>query len=243
VDASVSFVSCVSDRDAYQRWVAASLRDSGCEQIAIDNTGNRWSAAQALNQGWERARGDLVVFCHQDVEFPPGWIHELREQIRRVEVLSRGEWGIAGTFGRRGRRDCGHIEDKYGKRRAGDELPARVEILDEHCLVARRALPLRFDESLDGFHLYGADLCLEAIASGRANYAIDACVRHFGRGTKGDDYYRLRAQVERKWRRRRFTSTAWLRIPAKPYGPVGPLHLGLRHVFRYATDKHPREAR
>ena len=231
--ASISFVTCVSDADAYQRWVEASLRDSGCERIAIDNAGNRWSAAQALNQGWERAQGDLVVFCHQDVEFPPAWIETLRAQIAQVEEAARGEWGVAGTFGRLGRRFFGHVDDRFGKRREGDALPARVEILDEHCLIARRALPLRFDEALDGFHLYGADLCLQALSEGLDNYAIDACVKHLGRGDKGADYYRLRKKLERKWRWRRFTSSARHRIPAKPWGPVGPLHLGLRHALRY----------
>jgi glycosyl transferase family 2 len=235
MQASISFVSCVSDADAYQRWVAASLQGSDCERIAIDNAGNTWSASQALNMGWERARGDLLVFCHQDVEFPPGWIDTMREQIGRIDRVSGGNWGIAGTFGRSGRRFLGHVDDLHGKRREGEELPAPVETLDEHCLIARRALPLRFDESLDGYHLYGVDICLQALALGMANYAIDACVRHLGRGEKDVEYYRLRNQLERKWRRRRFTSAAWHRVPAKLYGPSGPLHLGLRHAFRYAV--------
>lgn len=237
MEASISFVSCVSDADAYQRWVGSSLRESDCEQIAIDNADNAWSASEALNMGWERARGDLLVFCHQDVEFPPGWILAMREQISRVDQVSGGKWGMAGTFGRLGRRYFGHVDDRYGRRREGEALPAPVETLDEHCLIARRALPLRFDESLDGFHLYGVDICLQALSLGLANYAIDACVRHLGGGEKGAEYYRLRSKLERKWQRRRWTSAAWHRVPAKPYGPAGPLHLGLRHALRYARPE------
>ena len=46
-------------------------------------------------------------------------------------------------------------------------LPARVATLDELLLVVRRDSPLRFDPEL-GFHLYGADLCLQAAERGLA---------------------------------------------------------------------------
>ena len=45
--------------------------------------------------------------------------------------------------------------------REKSELPARVSTLDELMLILSRDTPLRFDPTL-GFHLYGADFCLQA---------------------------------------------------------------------------------
>ena len=229
--ATVSIVTCVSDPVAYQENVVASLPDGGAELLPIDNAGNRYSAAQALNQGWERAAGDLIVFCHQDVVFSAGWLDRLRKQVARVEELAGGDWGVAGTFGRRGRQYYGHIDDPHGHRREGDELPAAVETLDENCLVVSRRFPFRFDEALTGFHLYGVDLCLTARAHGLWNWALDCCLRHLSQGNKDDSYYALRRKLERKWRWQRWKLGALRRIPAKMYGPSGPLHFGLRHAI------------
>ena len=154
---SVSFITCVADASEYalSRASLERLRSAGLSVAveAVENPGNRYACPEALTLGRRRAPADLLVFCHQDVEFPPGWIDTLREQVGRIDLASGGNWGIAGTFGRSGRRFLGHVDDRHGKRREGEELPAPVETLDEHCLIARRALPLRFDESLDGFHL------------------------------------------------------------------------------------------
>ena len=64
--------------------------------------------------------------------------------------------------------------------RDGPDLPARVATLDELLLVVRRDTPLRFDPAL-GFHLYGADICLQAAERGLAVVALGALCHHNSR--------------------------------------------------------------
>ncbi|NNL84433.1 MAG: hypothetical protein HKP27_02215, partial [Myxococcales bacterium] len=121
---------------------------------------------------------------------------------------------------------------RYGKRREGSTLPALVETLDENCLVVRRDLPFRFDESLAGYHFYGVDLCLESLSRGFSNWALDCPLRHLGRGDKDASYYRLKEQLEQKWRRRRLAPRARWRIPVRTHGPSGSLRFGWRDRWR-----------
>ena len=57
--------------------------------------------------------------------------------------------------------------------RDGPELPPQVATLDELLLIVRRDSGLRFDPEL-GFHLYGADICLQASEQGLAVVALAA---------------------------------------------------------------------
>jgi hypothetical protein len=74
----------------------------------------------------------------------------------------------------------GWVVDRRRMLRDGPELPARVATLDELLLVVRRDSPLRFDPAL-GFHLYGADICLQAAECGLAVVAIGALCQHNSR--------------------------------------------------------------
>ena len=74
----------------------------------------------------------------------------------------------------------GWVVDRGRLLREGPELPARVATLDELLLVVPRDTPLRFDPAL-GFHLYGADLCLQAAERGLAVVALGALCHHNSR--------------------------------------------------------------
>ena len=71
----------------------------------------------------------------------------------------------------------GWVVDRGRQLRDGLELPAQVATLDELLLVVRRDAGLRFDPTL-GFHLYGADICLQAREQGLAVVAIAALCHH-----------------------------------------------------------------
>jgi hypothetical protein len=86
--------------------------------------------------------------------------------------------------------------------RDGPELPARVATLDELLLVVRRDSPLRFDPDL-GFHLYGADICLQAAEHGLAVVALAALCHHNSRSVGlPAAFYRSAEVFARKWSHR-----------------------------------------
>ncbi len=201
--AMISVVSCVNDFEKYNRCVGISFQEEEApdrvELVAIDNTGNGLSAPAALNQGLKKASGEIIVFCHQDVIFPQGWIERLFEQISIVERTHKN-WGVLGTFGvAKNGMFAGHIIDPSGHFHCLP-LPAEVQSLDEHCLIIRRDSTLCFDEKLGGFHFYGADICLEAMAKGLTNFAIDACVEHLSSGKADSDFFDATDKLYQKWK-------------------------------------------
>src|SRR6266478_20965 len=56
------------------------------------------SAAAAYNSAIDRAQSDILVFVHQDVYLPHGWLASLH---RALDLLSKvnPNWGILGVWG------------------------------------------------------------------------------------------------------------------------------------------------
>jgi len=171
------------------------------------------SAAGGLNLGLERARHEWVVCVHQDVYLEGGWNRQLAQQLREAERRF-GPIGVAGVYGvghvispqapgsPLAAERVGWVADRGRLLRDGPELPARVATLDELLLVVPRNTPLRFDPAL-GFHLYGADLCLQAAERGLAAVALGALCHHNSRSVVLPDAFFPSAEVfARKWRRR-----------------------------------------
>jgi len=198
----ISFVTCVNDFELYEKCVVSSIEKRAVsheiELIPIDNTTSKYSAPQALNLGLDKGKGEIIVYCHQDVVFPPNWLEMLQDQIAKVDELQE-EWGVLGTFGisLKGRY-VGNVCDPHNNMPSID-LPCQVQSLDEHCLIIRRDSGLSFDENLAGFHCYGTDLCLQAMAKRMNNYAIDARLTHLSPGNKDSSFYEMAGLLEKKW--------------------------------------------
>jgi hypothetical protein len=202
-DPKISFITCVSSWDAYEDNINVSIfaldfSRELIEQVPVDNTNNTFSAARALNQGIRRSRGTVLVLCHQDVVFPYDWANCLLQRIKEVEDRTP-DWGVIGPAGctREGARS-GHVLDPHGEFYY-PPLPHQVQTLDELCLVVRRESGLQFDEYLDHFHLYGADLCLTATTKGMSCFAIDCPLEHRSGGYKGAAWYAQKEKLMQKW--------------------------------------------
>jgi hypothetical protein len=100
--------------------------------------------------------------CEHFIPHPPSFI-PLSPSLVPAEATERIGW----------------VVDRGRMLRDGPELPARVATLDEVLLVVRRDSPLRFYPAL-GFHLYGADICLQAAERGLAVVAWGHCAITIG---------------------------------------------------------------
>jgi hypothetical protein len=191
---ALSFAVCVSDREVLKTNLLSSpcfKSGSAHEVIAIENCP---SAADGLNLGLERAMHEWVVCVHQDVYLPDGWDWLLARQPGDAERLF-GPIGVAGVYGvgevippqapgtPQAAQRIGWVLDRGRLLRDGPGLPAQVATLDELLLVLPRSTPLRFDPGL-GFHLYGADLCLQARERGPAVVALGALCHHNSRSVE-----------------------------------------------------------
>ncbi len=208
----VSFVTCVNDTRQYRDYILASLFKNKTskyyETIPILNFGNPYSAAQALNMGLEKTKGEIIVFCHQDVVFYENWIDILFERIKEVEQKNPN-WGVLGTAGINKREDTvGVVYNLKGKIQWEATKRTRIypmQTCDEHCMIIRKSSKLRFDaKTFNGFHFYGPDLCLNAHAKGMGNFGIlNPLVHNSASGSLisgKKEFVRLLNALATKWR-------------------------------------------
>jgi hypothetical protein len=161
------------------------------------------SAAQAYNRGLEKAQTDLVILAHQDVYFPDGWIDSLRRTLDLLSVTSP-HWGVLGIWGGIPEGPPGYMYWTGVDGVAGEPFSGVREVrsLDEVVLILRRSSGLRFDERLSGFHMYGTDICLEALRRGRKSYVFSAfCIHNTSvYNMLPLDFWRGYLFVRRKWK-------------------------------------------
>ncbi|MEO7299876.1 MAG: glycosyltransferase [Verrucomicrobiota bacterium] len=160
------------------------------------------SAAAAYNSAIQKTSADILVFAHQDMYFPEGWIDSV---IQALEYLSVHDpnWGVLGVWGALNSEDrAGYL---YWTGGLGMENPfsepTQVSTLDEVVLITRKSSGLLFDNNLPGYHLYGTDLCLEAACRGMKSYAISAfCIHNTDIGNMLPvQFWRCYLYMRRKW--------------------------------------------
>ena len=165
------------------------------ELITLDNTDNKFSsAAEALNFGGEKAKGDYILFAHQDMWLSSdSWLEEVERMLESIPDL-----GIAGVAGvsEKNRTDKKRRKwsiDVYNEVWCGGgnkrvQRPEEVQTLDECLLIIPRSVfaKLQFDaEVFDGWDCYGADYCLSVKQLGLKAYVIPASCSHSCARRKG----------------------------------------------------------
>jgi len=162
------------------------------------------SAASAYNAGIEKAATDVLVFPHQDVYLPGNWPSALAQALESLSKMDPN-WGVLGVWGvRSSGKEVGDLYCTGLGRRLGEsfEAPLEVRSLDESLLVVRKSSGLKFDESMTGYHLYGTDICLEAVRQGMKAYAISALCIHNTNGYNllPWEFWKCYLQMRKKWK-------------------------------------------
>ena len=160
-------------------------------------------AALAYNQALADCDAEWLVLAHQDVYLPAGFAERAAKALAHLTDVAP-EWAVAGLIGATNDRKLfGRIWCTGNGREIGDgaALPACVVTLDELVLIVRTDAGLKFDDQLPGFHMYGADIVLQAEAQGRTAWVIDAPVVHHSKPVVnlGGDYARASRYMRRKW--------------------------------------------
>lgn len=194
----VSIIIC-SIRPAYFAAIKKQLKrqfaDHDCEVIGIHDAK---SLAEGYNRGAALARGDVLIFCHDDIEmvdadFGARVLAHLQTQdvvgVAGSQRLVNGDWTHAGApyscgqILHRPTDGKGHIYYAVGLHHA---TPAPVEALDGVFIAMRRNVweTLKFDEqTFDGFHLYDVDFTYRARLAGfQLAVPLDLLLIHFSTG-------------------------------------------------------------
>ncbi len=200
----------------------AGFGDDDCEFLYIDNSkGNSLTAYDGLNHILNEARGEYVILCHQDVLVDFDKRADLDRCLRELEERDK-RWAVAGNAGGAKPGELAiRITDPHGVGQKTHDFPQRVFSLDENFLVIKRDARLSFSADLEGFHFYGADICLIADVLGYRSYVIDFHLRHLSGGNKSPSFFAARMALAKKYARAfrpRFvqTSCALLYLTGSP---------------------------
>lgn len=197
----ISFIVASNDDQVLRETLLASPDLKTGVEINIQR--ECFSAAHAYNRGLKATRGEILVFLHQDVYLPTGWLSKLYE-ILRLAHTEDSSWGVLGSFGvDKCGAGKGYLYSTGCRGIIGSAFLgiAPVETLDEVLLIVRRSSGLKFDESIGGFHLYGADICLSSSKLGMKNYAISNFCIHNSNGIQllPAAYWRCFLRIRQKW--------------------------------------------
>jgi Flp pilus assembly protein TadD len=206
----ISVVSCSIKPDRF-----AALREtyarvlSGLDHEVIGIHDAR-SLCEGYNRGLAQARGDIVIFSHDDIEIAePAFADRLLAALDRFDLVGvagstrcSGElWGHAGPPHLAGRITQYDAEAATWSMHAfGGHWPHTPDIqcLDGVFLACRRSLldRVRFDEAtFDDFHLYDLDFSYAAHLAGfRVGVASDLGLIHWSHGRLDASW---RAQADR----------------------------------------------
>jgi len=210
----ITFVVATNNREILEKNLLASpcLRNPHAHQIILQE--NFRSAATAYNDGIDNSLNDLIVFCHQDMFFPPNWISQLESTIQRLEQKD-SDWGVLGCFGvTRDGQKHGYVYSSGLGIIGQHSEPVEVQTLDEIVLVFKKSSGLRFDSALRHFHLYGTDICLRAATLGRKNYAVSVfCIHNtYQAFNLPKEFFECCDHIRRTWSRSLPVQTPCIRI-------------------------------
>ncbi|HEY0447061.1 MAG TPA: hypothetical protein VGD19_11470 [Allosphingosinicella sp.] len=203
----IAVAAAVNDRSVLGQCLAASP-DIRSEALKLRTYEGYPSASIAYNRALDECDAEILIFAHQDVYLPRGFMANLDDKLRELDRVAP-DWAVAGVTGANAQRVMyGRIwSSGLGQLIGGDNsLPAQVDTLDEMLIIVRLEAGLRFDDRLPGFHLYAADIIEIARSAGRTSWVIDAPAVHHSRPVLnlGGSYTHAWHYMRRKW---------WDRLP------------------------------
>ena len=164
------------------------------ELILIDNTQKKFkSAAEAFNQEGKKAKGEYIIFTHQDVDLSSNmFLNDLKIILDSLPNL-----GIAGAAGKSEEKVIvSNIKEGIPPKLSGKiqiNKPIKVQTLDECLFIIPKSIfdVVQFDEKVcSGWHLYAVDYSLSAAEMGLDVYVIPASIYHKSAGESfSKEYY------------------------------------------------------
>lgn len=226
----LSIIICSIDDSRYANVSANLQRHLDGASHELIRIGDARSLAEGYNRGMDLSRGELLIFCHDDIEvLQPDFLRRLLGHLERCDVvgvagttcLKDSHWGSAGVPATHGQvlqpleAGEGYVLNVFCQHgQAGEHGEGRIQALDGLFIAARRAAAkaLRFDEAtFDGFHLYDLDFSFRAHLGGfRVGVCHDILIYHQSNGRKDEVWQRYGVRFEDKFAGQ---------LSAEPVGP------------------------
>jgi hypothetical protein len=154
---------------------------------------------EAYNEAIKNCKEDIIIFVHQDVYLPESFFGDLTIAIGK---LFYANWGVLGVAGKQSEYFSANVLDRGRLLKTNDLKPSLVDTLDELLLVVKKSSfnKISFDENIPNHHLFGTDLCLQAIKRDYNNYVIDAYCEHNSLLLSLPDCYHVSEEyIKNKW--------------------------------------------
>lgn len=194
----ISFISWVNNKELYQDF-KESVKSFDCEFVEIGQEAK--SISEAYNLGTGKAKGEILVYIHQDiriidVNFEKKLIEVLKDEkigfagVIGNLIINEGSWWTAGWEDLRGR--VWQI-DPSGKNKPfllnfGD-YTGKARQVDGLMLCTKKRF--EFPEELPGIHFFDMWMCLLAEHKGYYNYIFNGLVEHLSWGdVKSESYFK-----------------------------------------------------
>lgn len=189
-----SFCTLVTRFDEYIEMVEsaqlAGFVGDDVEFLYFDNkNSNQFDGYSGVNRAIKEAKGQYLIFCHQDILFQFDTRQDLEHRIAELEQLDP-YWAVLGNAGKTLHEVLKiRISDPHGANQHRGELPAEVLSLDENFLIINQLQNFECSANLSGFHLYATDLCQNALSFGLKSYVIDFHLLHKSPGKLDQSYF------------------------------------------------------
>jgi hypothetical protein len=211
----ISFITWTNNSQEYQRFQrSASLSCIDCDIVSefIEVDQQARSMAEAYYIGQERAHGDIMVYCHQDII-----IHDLlfAEKLTKF-FASHPDCGFAGVIGNKrinsgswwtvGKHDCcGYVRQTDKEKKRADTVfdfgrgTQQARQLDGLLLATSRRWLFPVIQ-LSGIHFFDLWMCMQAESQGLKNYVIDTDIEHTSWGETDSQHYKKNHEIyKQKW--------------------------------------------
>jgi len=203
----ISIICVYNDDKTLNDYLVRSINDQqdiDCELILVNNTqGTYTSAAEALNIGGTRAKGDYLVFAHQDIKLDSS--HWLRDAEAIIHSLPN--FGVAGVAGKKDGdgviTNIKHGSPPHFAGRHQIKEPTEVQTLDECLIITPKEVfnRIKFDETTcNDWHLYAVDYCLEVQEKGYRVFVLPFPCYHRSSGSFSAGYFSTLEKLRLKHR-------------------------------------------
>ena len=217
-----SICTLVTDISEYEKMINSCQKKGfdkkNTEFLHINNiNNNQYDAYSGLNHMLNTAAGEYVILCHQDILLNFDNETVLNDCLSILNNKDKN-WALAGNAGGDSHTRYRRITDPHGTSNIGN-FPQRVKSLDENFIVVNVKNRLSLSGDLNGFHMYGTDICIIADILGYTSYVINFHLQHNSAGNKDKSFYRSEKELTKKYQKSsksRFIKSATAKLYISP---------------------------
>jgi len=200
-----SICTLVTNLDEYNKMLDSfklkGFDSTNSEFLYIDNTRkNVFDGYSGINHFLSNSNARYVIVCHQDCILSnddESKLSQCIDELYRIDKL----WSLAGNAGGIDLSNIAvRITDPGGISNTKN-LPIKVTNLDENFILINKKRRVCLSGDLDGFHLYGTDICKIANILGYSAYVIDFHLTHNGVGNINHSFRQCKINLINKYQK------------------------------------------